>query len=50
MYEKGYKFYLSENKVWLVKYVPKEYIKNNKEEKMECAPTVYNKTVGLIQF
>jgi putative RNA 2'-phosphotransferase len=29
MYENGYKFYLSENKVWLAKYVPKEYIKNN---------------------
>jgi putative RNA 2'-phosphotransferase len=31
MYEKGYKFYLSENKVWLVKYVPKEYIQNNQQ-------------------
>jgi putative RNA 2'-phosphotransferase len=29
MHENGYKFYLSENKVWLVDYVPKEYIKNN---------------------
>ncbi|MDR2095148.1 MAG: RNA 2'-phosphotransferase [Treponema sp.] len=28
MYENGYKFYLSENKVWLVDYVPKEYIKS----------------------
>jgi putative RNA 2'-phosphotransferase len=28
MYEKGYKFYLSENKIWLVDYVPTEYIKN----------------------
>jgi putative RNA 2'-phosphotransferase len=28
MYDKGHKFYLSENKVWLVDYVPKEYIKN----------------------
>jgi putative RNA 2'-phosphotransferase len=27
MYENGYKFYLSENKVWLVNDVPKEYIK-----------------------
>jgi putative RNA 2'-phosphotransferase len=30
MYEKGYTFYLSENMVWLVDYVPKEYIKNMK--------------------
>jgi putative RNA 2'-phosphotransferase len=28
MYDNGYKFYISENKVWLVDYVPKEYIKN----------------------
>jgi putative RNA 2'-phosphotransferase len=28
MYENGHRFYLSENKVWLVDYVPKEYIKN----------------------
>jgi putative RNA 2'-phosphotransferase len=33
MYENGYKFYLSENKIWLVEYIPKEYIKNNKEIK-----------------
>ena len=26
MYEDGYKFYLSENNVWLTKPVPKEYI------------------------
>ena len=26
MYEDGYKFYLSENNVWLTKHVPKEYI------------------------
>jgi putative RNA 2'-phosphotransferase len=26
MYAEGHKFYLSENKVWLVDYVPKEYI------------------------
>ncbi|MBF0227181.1 MAG: RNA 2'-phosphotransferase [Desulfobacterales bacterium] len=26
MHEKGYKFYLSENKVWLVDRVPKEFI------------------------
>jgi putative RNA 2'-phosphotransferase len=28
MYEKGHTFYLSENKIWLVDYIPKEYIKN----------------------
>jgi putative RNA 2'-phosphotransferase len=27
MYENGCKFYLSENAIWLVDYVPKEYIK-----------------------
>jgi putative RNA 2'-phosphotransferase len=27
MHEDGHKFYLSENKVWLADYVPKEYIK-----------------------
>lgn len=26
MYEAGMKFYLSENKVWLTEFVPKEYI------------------------
>jgi putative RNA 2'-phosphotransferase len=26
MYEEGYKFYLSENKIWLVEKVPREYI------------------------
>jgi putative RNA 2'-phosphotransferase len=26
MHENGIVFYLSENKVWLVEYVPKEYI------------------------
>jgi putative RNA 2'-phosphotransferase len=30
MYEEGYKFYLSENKVWLVERVPIEYIKTSK--------------------
>jgi putative RNA 2'-phosphotransferase len=29
MHEKGHTFYLSENKIWLVDYVPKEYIKND---------------------
>jgi putative RNA 2'-phosphotransferase len=29
MYEEGYKFYLSENKVWLVDIVPVKYIKLN---------------------
>jgi putative RNA 2'-phosphotransferase len=28
MNENGYTFYLSENNVWLVEYVPKEYIKD----------------------
>jgi putative RNA 2'-phosphotransferase len=28
MYEDGYKFYLSENKIWLVEKVPKKYIQN----------------------
>jgi putative RNA 2'-phosphotransferase len=32
MHEKGYTFYLSENRVWLVDYVPKEYIKENSGE------------------
>jgi putative RNA 2'-phosphotransferase len=32
MYEKGHTFYLSENKIWLVDYVPKEYIKNENNE------------------
>jgi putative RNA 2'-phosphotransferase len=27
MHEKGYKFYLSENKIWLVDEVPREYIR-----------------------
>lgn len=27
MHQDGYKFYLSENNVWLTEYVPKEYIK-----------------------
>ena len=27
MYEEGYKFYLSENKVWLADNVPIKYIK-----------------------
>ena len=26
MYRSGYKFYLSENGVWLTKYVPTEYL------------------------
>lgn len=26
MYRRGYKFYLSENGVWLTKYVPTEYL------------------------
>ena len=26
MYEDGYKFYLSQNGVWLIEYVPKEYL------------------------
>ena len=30
MYEEGYKFYLSENKVWLVDNVPINYIKLKK--------------------
>jgi putative RNA 2'-phosphotransferase len=30
MYEEGYKFYLSENKVWLVEEVPVKYIKISK--------------------
>jgi len=30
MCEDGYRFYLSENKVWLTDFVPKEYI--NKEQ------------------
>lgn len=29
MSRKGYKFFLSENRVWLTKYVPAEYLKNN---------------------
>jgi len=32
MYEDGYKFYLSENGIWLVEKVPAEYIKNNNKE------------------
>jgi putative RNA 2'-phosphotransferase len=32
MYEQGHTFYLSENKVWLVDYVPKGYIKNENKE------------------
>jgi putative RNA 2'-phosphotransferase len=28
MYEQGHKFYISENKIWLVDYVPTAYIKN----------------------
>jgi putative RNA 2'-phosphotransferase len=31
MYENGYTFYLSENNVWLVEYVPKEYISQGEE-------------------
>ena len=31
MYEEGYKFYLSENKVWLVDNVPIKYIEVNYE-------------------
>jgi len=27
MYQDGYKFYISENKVWLTDYIPSEYIK-----------------------
>ncbi|MFL8618651.1 RNA 2'-phosphotransferase [Clostridioides difficile] len=26
MYENGYKFYLSENNIWLCKYIPFEYV------------------------
>jgi putative RNA 2'-phosphotransferase len=33
MYEEGYKFYLSENKVWLVDKVPVEYIMTKKNNK-----------------
>jgi putative RNA 2'-phosphotransferase len=33
MHENGHKFYLSENKVWLVDYVPREYI-TNKENRI----------------
>lgn len=29
MSRKGYKFFLSKNRVWLTKYVPAEYLKNN---------------------
>ncbi len=31
MYEDGYKFYLSENHVWLAEFVPTEYITNDKQ-------------------
>jgi putative RNA 2'-phosphotransferase len=34
MHEEGYKFYLSENKVWLVDKVPKKYIKCSMENTM----------------
>jgi RNA:NAD 2'-phosphotransferase (TPT1/KptA family) len=30
MYEEVYKFYLSENKIWLVERAPIEYIKTSK--------------------